>query len=35
MPRAALLLAIGVVLGAAGAVYVEAPRSPVPSVEVA
>jgi hypothetical protein len=34
MPRAALLLAIGVVLGAAGAVYVEAPRSPVSNVDV-
>jgi hypothetical protein len=34
MPRAALVLAIGIVLGAAVAAYVEAPRSPVPSVEV-
>jgi hypothetical protein len=34
MPRAALLLAIGVVFGAAGAIYIRASRSPVPSVEV-
>ena len=34
MPRAALLLAIGIVFGAAGAIYVQASRSPVPSVEV-
>jgi hypothetical protein len=34
MPRAALVLAIGIVLGAAVAVYVEATRSPVPNLEV-
>jgi hypothetical protein len=34
MPRAALLLAIGIALGAVAAVYVEAPRSPVPNAEV-
>src|SRR5205823_5014160 len=34
MPRAALPLAIGIVLGAVAAVYVRAPRSPEPSIEV-
>jgi len=34
MPRAAVILAIGIVLGAAGAIYIQASRSPAPSIEV-